>query len=249
MPRPAPAPEQVILGYQGAVQLVRRRIQTYARAAWASLDGSYRDPDIDRLVEMILPQALAAQRQVAGLTDAYIAAITGAPSLGIDQKLVTGTALRGVSSHEVYRRPALTIYTALAAGKSFGVAVAAGQNRLLSIATTDIQLSKRVQQNLSMESAGVTHYRRVLTGAEDCALCVEASDGLYSTADLLPIHPGCDCDVEPDTDSPSVAQSLNERVDVTDEGRGDVAVHEHGEYGPTLGWAQDEFTGPGDIAA
>lgn len=229
---------------------MRRRIQVYARTAWTALGGSYRDADIDRLVTMVLPQALAAQRQVAGLTDAYIAAITGNRSLGIDRQLVTGAAIRnGVDPHEVYRRPGTTIYAALAAGKPFAVAAVSGQKRLLSLVATDVQLSKRIQQNLSMESAGITRYRRVLTGAEDCALCVSVSDGVYSTANLMPIHPGCDCDVEPDTDSPSVAQALNGRVSATDESRGEVTVHEHGEYGPTLAWAGEHFTGPEAISS
>lgn len=216
---------------------------------------AYRDSDVDRFVEQVVPRVLAGQRQVAGQMAAYVAASTRRPSSGVAADLVTGAAARGgVDPYEVYRRPAVTVYTHLAKGTPVDVAVKRGSTRLMAIVATDLQLAKRGQAQLSMTDADVTRFRRVLTGAEDCALCAIASENLYRTSDLMPIHPLCDCDVEPDSDG-SIAEGLN--VDRTDAGSiaaqlaaraaVDVVVQEHGEYGPTLAWAGEKFTGPEDI--
>ena len=99
-------------------------------------------------------------------------------------------------------------------------------------------------------------YRRVLTGRENCALCVVASTQRYYRGDLLPIHPGCDCGVQPLPPGLAVNQVIDEdlleqvhqitadRLGVSDRGgrtpdyRKLLTVSEHGEYGPTLSWAQ-----------
>lgn len=259
---PRPSPERTVRGYQAAVQQVRTRVERYALTIWGSL-GDYREADIDRMVSLVLPAALAGQRQVAGLTDAYLASLLGRTArAGVDPALVTGAAVRGgVDPAEVYRRPGSAIYVALSKGDALPVAIAKGQRRLLSVVGTDLQLAKRLQQDQSMGQAGVQHYRRVLTGTEHCALCPIAAQQLYNVGTLLPIHPGCDCDVEPDTES-SVAEVLNSQAPTANAeaelvARGIateptlelLAVHQHGEYGPTLAWAGDHFTGPGDLAA
>lgn len=234
---------------------VKKRLTTYAEMTWRGL-GSYRDADINRFVELMVPRVLAGQRQVAGLADAYIAAVTGVRSLGVDPALVTGAAVRvGADPDAVYRRPAVEVYTALAAGTPLDAAIAQGANRLKGLVGTDLQLAKRGQVALSMQAGNVQRYVRVLTGAEDCDLCTIASTNTYSTADLLPIHNLCDCDVDVADQGSSAARSLNPDRSAVDasrdatSGRGDVIVREHGEYGPVLTFAGDDFTGPGDIAA
>lgn len=259
---PQPSPERTILGYQAAVQQVRSRVERYALTIWGSL-GSYREADIDRMVSLVLPAALAGQRQVAGLTDTYLASLLGRTArAGVDPALVSGAALRGgVDPAEVYRRPGSTIYIALAKGDALDVAVAKGRRRLLSVVGTDLQLAKRLQQDHSMGQVGVTRYRRVLTGTEHCALCPIAARQVYNVGTLLPIHPGCNCDVAPESVA-SVAAVLNDQkpsasaeAELVSRGIATeptvdlLAVHEHGEYGPTLAWAGDHFTGPGDLAA
>ena len=75
------------------------------------------------------------------------------------------------------------------------VSIELGGKRLLSLVGTDMQLAARQQASYTMQASGREFYRRVLTGAENCALCAIASTQRYSTADLMPIHPGCDCSV------------------------------------------------------
>uniref|UniRef100_UPI001D0D1143 hypothetical protein n=1 Tax=Klebsiella pneumoniae TaxID=573 RepID=UPI001D0D1143 len=61
---------------------------------------------------------------------------------------------------------------------------------------TDLQLAKTHQARSSFNRSGVQFYRRVLTGNENCALCVIASTMRYRKNSLMPIHPGCDCDID-----------------------------------------------------
>lgn len=177
--------------YQAAVEQVRSRLLAIVGARWASL-GSYRDADIDRLARLVVPLVRAGQVQVANLTAAYFRQV-GATA-GVDVSVITGG--RGVPAAEVYRRPAVTTYTALSEGKSVSAAIALGGERLASLVSTDLQLAKTHQAERSLRSSGVTAYRRVLTGRENCALCVIASTQRYWVGDLMPIHPGCDCGVD-----------------------------------------------------
>lgn len=261
--------------YQALVKQVRTRVEAFVRATWAA-SPAYRDADVERLVSLLVPVVQAGQLQVASLTSAYIAGVSGAPAVPVDRDDVL--AARGVAAAEVYRRPAVTVYTELAAGKPFVDAVKAGATRLVSLAMTDVQLAKVRQSRASYASTGVTYFRRVLTGNEDCALCVIASTQRYRKSDLLPIHPGCDCDTAPvkaDEDPGQVLDqalldSVHEQVgrftDYGDRGARELGIgktsakgeelkdftelivtRQHGEYGPTLSWRRDEFAGPNDI--
>lgn len=273
------ADRRLIVGHQAAVAAIRARVEAYAVAAWKGL-GSYRDADVERLVALVTPKVLAGQRQIAGLTDAYLAALAGSKSIGVDPAAVTGAAVRGGTSLEVvYARPGSTVHAQLAKGGTFQAALDAGTRRLTSLVNTDMQLAMRQQASYTMQATGGEYYRRVLTGAENCALCAIASTQRYYTADLMPIHPGCDCDVAPigGTDLGHVINqglldqlhgSIEEQIGVRDLGARDAGINKttsggkpisdytdlvvtniHGEYGPTLGWRGDHFTGPGDLAA
>lgn len=179
------------LSYQQAVEQVRNRLLKAANRLWFSM-GAYRDSDIDRLVALVVPHVQAGQLQVANLTEAYFQAV-GARA-GIDVQYVTGG--RGVPADDVYRRPATAVYTALSNDKPMALAVEEGANRLGALIATDLQMAKVRQAQRSLQSAGITAFIRVLTGKENCALCVIASTQRYRTGELSPIHPGCDCSVD-----------------------------------------------------
>lgn len=257
------------LSYQRAVDQVRARLLTVADRLWFSM-GSYRDADIDRLVNLIVPHVQAGQIQIANLTEAYFQRV-GAKA-GIDVGYVTGG--RGVPVDEVYRRPATTLYTALSEDKPMALAVEEGASRLASLISTDMQMAKVRQAQRSLDSAGVTAFIRTLTGRENCALCTIASTQRYWTKDLSPIHPGCDCgvDVLPPRFDPeeqivnaglleSTHAEIERRLAVSDRGARDLGLSKvdsrgrpvsdftdlivtrtHGEYGPTLAWRDQKFT-------
>ena len=246
---------------------IRDRLVDFATSLWGGM-GSWRDADVDRFVEQIVPRVRAGEVAVARLTDAYLSSMTGARPVGV----VDLSAIRnGVQPEDVYRRPAVTLYTGLSEGKSFTDAQKSAAARVVDLVRTDLQLSMTHQAQSNLGRGGMRMFQRTLTGGENCALCAIASTQRYWKEDLLPIHPGCDCGVAPwfgeDTwvinqeelekvhglvasqfgDSDRNARMLpggsNPRSDYLDL----IVTREHGEYGPTLTWKANKFTGPKDI--
>ena len=246
--------------YDSQVHAIRQQITAFGQAYWDSLPH-YRASAVEDMIQAITPRVAAGQLRIADLTRAYLAQC--ARELGwkvvlpsIDQDEIRGA--RGVDPRVVYRRPAVDVYTALAAGKPLPQAAAEGRLRLTQLIGGDMQLAKVHASRQSMRGYPEEgqFYRRVLTGRENCALCVVASTQRYYRGDLLPIHPGCDCDVQPLPPGLAVNQVIDEdlleqvhqitadRLGVSDRGgrtpdyRKLLTVSEHGEYGPTLSWAQ-----------
>ena len=246
--------------YDSQVHAIRQQITAFGQAYWDSLPH-YRASAVEDMIQAITPRVTAGQLRIADLTRAYLAQC--ARELGwkvvlpsIDQDEIRGA--RGVDPRVVYRRPAVDVYTALAAGKPLPQAAAEGRLRLTQLIGGDMQLAKVHASRQSMRGypAEGQFYRRVLTGRENCALCVVASTQRYYRGDLLPIHPGCDCDVQPLPPGLAVNQVIDgdlleqvhqitaDRLGVSDRGgrtpdyRKLLTVSEHGEYGPTLSWAQ-----------
>ena len=246
--------------YDSQVHAIRQQITAFGQAYWDSLPH-YRASAVEDMIQAITPRVTAGQLRIADLTRAYLAQC--ARELGwkvvlppIDQDEIRGA--RGVDPRVVYRRPAVDVYTALAAGKPLPQAAAEGRLRLTQLIGGDMQLAKVHASRQSMRGYPEEgqFYRRVLTGRENCALCVVASTQRYYRGDLLPIHPGCDCDVQPLPPGLAVNQVIDEdlleqvhqitadRLGVSDRGgrtpdyRKLLTVSEHGEYGPTLSWAQ-----------
>lgn len=246
--------------YDSQVHKIRQQITAFGQAYWDSLPH-YRASAVEDMIQAITPRVTAGQLRIADLTRAYLAQC--ARELGwkvvlppIDQDEIRSA--RGVDPRIVYRRPAVDVYTALAAGKPLPQAAAEGRLRLTQLIGGDMQLAKVHASRQSMRGYPEEgqFYRRVLTGRENCALCVVASTQRYYRGDLLPIHPGCDCDVQPLPPGLAVNQVIDEdlleqvhqitadRLGVSDRGgrtpdyRKLLTVSEHGEYGPTLSWAQ-----------
>ena len=190
--------DQLTAAQQATTRQIRDRTLAVTAARWDA-SPAYRDADIDRLISQIMPQVQAGQIATATLTNAYIgqaAALSGVPAGGqVDRDMILG--YRGVDSADVYRRGAVTLYTALSNGSPFDAAVAYGLDRMLSIVASELQQAKNRQAQRSIEASGFYGYRRALTGLENCALCVIASTQRYSKSELMPIHPGCDCGVQP----------------------------------------------------
>lgn len=252
--------------YDTLSSALRSRVVQFVLAAFDSL-GSYRDEDAAAFIERVVPVVLAAQQKMGAITDAYLSAMVAdllggaaAPTgVELDQ------ALRGTPPDEVYKRPFVTAWTALSRGKQFVDAVAEGRHRLLSITETDLQLARTHAARQSMERTGARFYRRRLNGSKNCGLCVIASTQRYRVADLMPIHPGCDCKPEPIPSNVDPGQIIDEQLleeahaaiakgtGSSDRGgrapdyRKLIITHQHGEYGPLLAIRRQDFTGPKDI--
>lgn len=269
--------------YDSQVLAVRRQVTAYAARLWGSL-ATFRDADAERLIATLVPRVEAGQKRIAELTDAYLTRVAQM-ELGVTVRsgavaTVTTEALRGVAAEEVYRRPFVTTYTSLSKGSSLTAAVASGGARLQSLVTTGMQLSKTHSAASQMRrTQGIAGFMRVLTGRENCALCVIASTQRYRRGDLLPMHPACDCNIKQFKGDPSVQvikpdlleqthQIIDARLSGTDRGARDLGLgkesssgqplsdftdlivsREHSELGPVLTWRSDRFTSAADIEA
>lgn len=253
--------------YTSVTVALRQRLIALALQVFG-IRGSYRDEDADAFVEQILPLVLGAQQQMGALTDAYLSAMVGdmfggaAAASGVN----IPESIRGVPPAEVYRRPFVTVWTALSKGKPMAEAIREGQSRLTSIAGTDLQLARTeaTRQVLASDNR-VQFYRRVLRGSYNCAMCVLASTQRYRKERLMPIHPGCDCGTRPlpagqDPGQVIEPDLLEAAHDAVAKGTGqadrggrlpdyrDIIIdRQHGELGPLLALRRNDFTGPSDI--
>lgn len=259
------ADRRVLATYQEHAARVTDRIKAYAALRFTGL-GSWRDDDIKAFVSEIVPLVQSGQVQVGQLTNSYLDAL--ARVAGLEPTVAVSPVLdaRGVPPAEVYRRPAVTVYTALSQGKLLDEAVMLGVHRLQDIIAMDMQLTHTRTAHKRMRGGGVVGYRRALTGRENCALCTLASSQRYHRGDLMPIHPGCDCTVLPiygthdpgQVIGPEAYEKAMRALDAQGalshggtQGRlrdaTDLMVRDHGEFGPTLTWRGQKFTGPDDL--
>jgi hypothetical protein len=207
---------------------------------------SWRDADADRFVAAAVPMVAGAQQAMARITDSYIAAMLS-DLLGEDVEPLgfsLDEELRGVAPEEVYRRPFTQIWTELSEGSLLRDAVKVGERRAEGLAATDLELAKTHASREALEGhedERIAGYRRVLTGAENCAMCVLASTQRYHIADLLPIHPACDCGVAPIVGDDDPGQTINSVI-VT-EGVQALRTNEHG----VKVYAGDQLTDLGEL--
>lgn len=257
-------PTRLDQSYTSAVRQVRARVEAFALARFGA--GQFRDPDLDRFVRAVVPIVLAGQRQISSLTDAYLAMVLS-ERVGRtirSQGPLSEYPREGADPLEVYARPYVAVRTALSVGKSLDQARSEGVERLRDIARTDMQLAKtHTARRIFDRTPEVRAFRRTLTGSKNCALCYVASTQRYHREDLLPIHPGCDCGVDPITDTgeqiidrATLAQAHEAIQDRFGQAPSDaraidyrkaILTREHGELGPVLTVAEHRFTGPNAI--
>ncbi len=256
--------------YGASVRSVWASVLGRVNRSWAGL-GSWRDADAARFRRTTLPIILAGERQIASLTTSYLEQLyrdmgERGPRVSLDLDTVTGQALRGVDPVDVYERPFVEVYTALSNGEPLDVATDRGAHRLETITKTDLQLARtHTFKAVTAQQDGVEYYIRELRGEYDCALCLIASTQRYHKKDLMPIHPGCDCEpktVTADYDPGQILDEdrLNQIHDAVEAALGTfdrggravdyrkiIIARDHGEIGPVLGFKGQRFTGPDDI--
>lgn len=274
----APAPE-VLLATVYAQRYNRLRVAAGVSVgrAWDGLAG-LDDAAADRFADVAADLSLAAQAQTAAAIDGYLATMLGLVEgegsvVGLDPGAVTGSAVRnGTEPIDVYRRGIVAARVAVSEGHGFADAMSIGRGRVVSAAETDVALTQRAAMvETAGRSSGIVGYRRVLSG-QSCALCATASTQRYHTDVLMPIHNHCDCGVSPIIGDKDPGQVINKplladlkradtgdaaywrsrRLTVAEDGTVSlptIAVREHGELGPVLADAADDFTGPDDLAA
>jgi hypothetical protein len=197
--------------------LEHARVSTRAFRRWYDHDA------IRAWAEALAAQMEVYQTAVARNTDAFLARVIG-QMLGVHRLRPIGAVdvrgLRGGVTHAgAYGRAANVYRWQQARFDAVGGELAAGRQpappvwaepheaavqRVVEVADTDVQLAARAQEAAAMQAAaprGVEGYRRVvhpeLSRGGVCGLCVAASDRLYSTEQLRPIHARCECTVLP----------------------------------------------------
>lgn len=253
---------------------VRDSVLDFALGRWNGME-SWRDADMVRFENAVLPVLLSGERRVADLTNAYLAQArntaeaTTDRAAAVNYAAVTGSALRDVDPDVVYMRPQMVLNYELSKGATVKDAVTAGGTRLTQLVRMDMQLART---HTVAKQGKRPFFRRVLTGAENCALCVIASTQRYRRGNLMAIHGGCDCTVEEIFDAPgqvidpvtleTVHDAIRAEFGETDRtaryldgsnSRSDfldlIVTRQNGETGPTLAWRDQHFRGPAEAAA
>lgn len=262
---------------RAAVKAVRDQVTQFVETVWKSISPDDQGALELRYLTRVIPMVKAGQIQVAQITNAYLLAQAKELGIymgnsTVDPDAVTG--LRPVSYEQEYLRPITETRVGLADGKSADEARQSGLTRLKSLAQTDLQMAYTLQALRTMAGWPGKYYVRQPSGPKTCALCLVASTQRYHRSQLMPIHPGCDCGVKMVRSDYDPGQVLDrdqlDRIhamvaDKTGTAAGSwtvyggrdakslvdyrelLAVREHGEYGPTLTWRTQHFTGPDAI--
>jgi len=238
------------------------------RTALLGFDGWYSDAKVRDMAAQLVKQIEATQRQTANLTNAYLQrvaqAVIGKATGAVP--IVSVADLREGTDHvSVYERLGATYRYAASTGASPSEALATTLARGAAMGQMDNLLALRGQTRQFMRSSGrITGYRRIvrpeLSRSGSCGLCAVASDQVYHTDDLMPIHEHCKCDVLPIAGGKDPGRQLNEdefkalygaagSTDGRDLKKVSVVVHQHGELGPVLRLAGQNFRGPTEVAA
>lgn len=266
---------QLLAAYQASGVALRANVVAMLLNLWRNL-GSWRNQDIERFVTQAVRIVQAGQQHTASLTVAQLvrASELAGHSLSPTVPIAIAVSARNVDPNIEYERPFHDVWRALGNGDDLQTAVDAGGQRLQTLAETDLQLAKtHTAREKLATNTNVVGYRRQLEGAYSCALCIVASTRMYHKAELMPIHPACDCSVDPIFGGEKTAVVLDpeiltnahdavaqrfgadstaaRRIPGAFKGNGDpllyrevLITHEHGEIGPVLGIRGQHFTGP-----
>lgn len=218
-----------------AQQRLRALAARGVAAVWSSLPA-HNSENLDEWLTRVLPLIAAAQRQSALITDAYLARAIERPPIGLDLAQVTGASTRnGTPPEDVYKRPFITVWTAIGNGKTVADASAQGLARATATAETDVQLAMReTLRYVGLADTRIVGYQRV-PDAGACKFCRTVAGQRYRVEQLMPIHPNCGCGVKVITadQRPAFTGNPENDLNITRDGVHAV-VREHGELGPVL---------------
>lgn len=198
--------------------------------------GSYNDETLTQFIDTVEPIVRAGQQRAVALTDAYLSAETGTAPAGLPLQDIAQAVRNGTPIEEVYRRPFVSTWTALADDMSFQEAVNAGELRAAGIANMDVLLAYTQSMVQAGKSGNIVAYQRVANGA-CCPFCALLDGTFTGPTEPMPIHNNCNCTAAPIMSKDGVGSLLSPGSVVED-----VAIHEHGEYGPVVTGAGDHFT-------
>jgi len=260
---------QLLRVVQPAQRRLARQTDAYLARSTSLILGRRVGPvgavDIAALRRALGPTTLAV------LADATPHTGPGAPPplSGRDADRATGDTARaqttGLDPGVPYERLARDFRFHVVSGTGEADAVDKVARRAAAVVATDLALAHRAQaQRFLTRRQVTTGFRRVLrpelgSGGPPCGLCVVAADRVYTYRELLPLHPGCRCEVVAvgETADPGFslnAQDLQRIYGAAGSNRREdlrlirVQITEHGELGPVLIDADQHFRDPRDVA-
>lgn len=206
-----------------------------------------------------------AQRSLGGLTQSYLDETTRLTGAKVrSRRAQVERDPRGVPAEKEWLRPFDAFLDAIDKGRDEEQARLKMLERAEVMSNDDlaIVMRKDAEDHMLANGQKVIGYRRVLhpelstTGA--CGLCIVASDRLYTSDRLMPLHGRCRCGVIPVTTEWDIGDSLN-NLTLADlyEAAGDSGlaeelkktrykIVEHSELGPRLhqtkGTTADQLT-------
>jgi len=227
------------------IRLNKRLRDSTVRAVLGIWNGlpAYNDANVDQWLSQVLPIVLSAQRTEVSITEAYLARALDRPAIGIDPEQVIGAAARaGTPPEEVYRRPFVTVWSALADSVPYLDAVRLGGERATSAAAMDVQMAMRdtlkAVGDIDPEIAG---FQRVANPGA-CDFCLLLDGAQFRTDDPMPIHNFCGCGAEPVVYTRGFANRNNLKTFNETKAPKGVEVSTHGELGPGSGDPAHDFT-------
>ncbi|MGG7653511.1 hypothetical protein [Kocuria rosea] len=259
-------------------EAIQTRVESLAMPTVEEFEQWYSHEAITAMTATIVGVVEAGQRQSAALTDAYIARVLS--EMLIEDVAPLGATIdpaqlrQGITHQGVYGRLADQYRYQTALRIAAPLVAAAVLTRARSMIRTDLQLARTHQARRSLggnvpgggRSFGrrgrIEGYRRIirpeLSKGSVCGICLAASDRVYGVGDLLPIHPGCVCDVLPIVNGNDPGRDLNDdELNRLYDDAGTTAmtglvkqryeITEHGEIGPLLINPKHRHRGPDDL--
>jgi|SRR5215472_5569115 len=174
---------------------LRNGLTRAARASFRNL------PNWDNPDQLAVPMSrLSTRAQVtqARLLTSMASVMDGSP-VRVDMASVTGDAIRDGDIEAAWRVPMYALWGNLSSGMDQAELIRQGDNDVQTQAITDLSFSQRetMSRITGDQSNGIIGYWRVPAEGSACDFCVTIADRLYFIEDLMPVHPGCTCSVEP----------------------------------------------------
>lgn len=223
-------------------------------AGYAQVEDWYDNTQVAAAVLFAIAAANQLRQQTGGATAQFTAQVvsvmTGQPVAAV-AALIEGTRT-GVSPAQVWNRPVREYRDTIATGGDAPYALVKARMRSEVLAAADLMMVSRGTALAEYRKYGITGYRRVirpeLSKSGSCGLCIAASDRVYKTGLLMPMHDNCNCIPMPIVGDLDPGFKLNEgdlgRLydDAGGNTRFDLKktryrVEEHGELGPVLVFA------------
>lgn len=250
--------------FAAQIEQLEQRLAAAFRFVWAGFDAWYDDDIVDDLARQMVDVLLTSRSLTEGMAQQYASLVL---SEFTDQptSITPGTLdppRGGVDLAGVYRRPVEMYRRKVATGTDPADAEQQALDRAAVMGQYDLAIASRDAQLAQYETNGVTGYRRVvhpeLSRTGSCGLCIVASDRIYRSSELMPLHARCKCETVPivGADDPGGAINSSQLADFYAAAGSNRAeelkatrykVDEHGELGPTLNWRGDSFKGPRQV--